>query len=499
MACLGVVLVDAVNTWYSAKSELTALAHNIEARSTQVRQESLSVALRMPEDEVCDRRGLRRLISRAHYVRNIGKIQGTRIYCDAMDGGAASIELGPPDAVRADGLRMWIRPDGLWGAMGYNAIVIDHASFVDALLPADTLVATFDVESGRSFAHSAPVPEGLATAAKQLGEGTLTASGYLAALSLSGDGNTLQIAARPLSSIRHAAVLSLPLFLLAGSVFGVVLAIAVLTALRRRGSLDSELRRALRQCQLQVALQPIVSVHDAGPCIVGFECLARWRLADGEFIPPTVFVPMCERAGLGSQLAICMATNLVRDFGGTLQAHPDVYVALNLSSADVADVQLLDYLDRIFAGARIPSSQLVIELTERTFEADGLEAGLAKLRKAGHRLSIDDFGTGASNASRLASLQPEMVKVDRSFLLHAESGGAAANLLAQLVGMAHSCGARVVIEGVETLRQSQLLREFDAIFAQGFFWHYPMTPADATQLLVRESHAINPDQERAIA
>jgi sensor c-di-GMP phosphodiesterase-like protein len=205
-----------------------------------------------------------------------------------------------------------------------------------------------------------------------------------------------------------------------------------------------------------------------------------------------VFVPMIEADGQGSELARCMVASVVSGFGEALRANPELYVALNLSSADVADGRLLDDIDGMLASAGLPTGQVVIELTERTFEAEGLATGLARLRRAGHRLSIDDFGTGASNASRLASFHPEMVKVDRSFLLHADADSHAAELLPQLVAMAHGCGAKVVIEGVETAAQASRLSGFGDVLAQGYYWHRPMTAADAARLLLAQAAAPAP-------
>jgi EAL domain-containing protein (putative c-di-GMP-specific phosphodiesterase class I) len=194
-------------------------------------------------------------------------------------------------------------------------------------------------------------------------------------------------------------------------------------------------------------------------------------------------VPLVETAGLGSELARCVAERLLSEFADTWRAHPALYVAFNLASADIADVRLLDDLSAMRSAAGIASSQVVIELTERTAEAPGLVAGLERLRRAGVRLSIDDFGTGVSNASRLATFKPEMVKVDRSFLLHADSASHAAELLPQLVAMARGIGSAVVVEGVETPEQAQLLAGLGGVFGQGYYWQRPMTAQEASRLL----------------
>lgn len=487
VALLGAAALNLANTWLSSRSELVSVARSIDDRSLRVRNESLALGKKIADDESCDPAHLRRLLSTAHYVKNIGKIRGTRVYCDALDGPEASIELGPPDVVRDDGIRVWATGRGLWAARGHNAVVMDPMSFVDAVLPPDTVVALLEAESGKMFVHSDPLPHGLFKDAWEAGPGIRVQGEYLTAVSRSSDQRTLEIAARPLAAVRHAASIALPRFLLAGALFGLLLGATVYIAMGRRRTLMSELRRALKRGHLHSVLQPIIHLEVAGAPVVGFECLARWCMRDGAEIPPTVFVPMIEQAGLGADLARCMAANLVQDFSATLKEFPGIYVALNLSSDDVADPRVLDEVDRLLAAGDVNRAQVVIELTERTFEAIGLEAGLERLRRSGHRLSIDDFGTGASNASRLATLQPDMVKIDRSFLLHAEGGSLAASLLPQLVAMARSCGAKVVIEGVETRQQAARVLSFGNVFAQGYYWHRPMGAAQARTLLAAEA------------
>jgi sensor c-di-GMP phosphodiesterase-like protein len=326
------------------------------------------------------------------------------------------------------------------------------------------------------------LPNALIQQAWRSGESTSEFDGHLVAVVYSRDGRWLEIATRPSSAVNSQVMAALPHFLLAGSLFGVVLSSTVAIMMGRRRSLPAELRRTLRRDKMQIALQPIVRFERGQPFVHGFECLARWSVA-GEDIPPAVFIPMVERDGLGADLARCVLRRLVKEFGATLQAYPQLHVAINLSSTEVADVDLLDDIDRILSGAGIEPRQVVIELTERVFEADGLARGLERLRLAGHRLSIDDFGTGASNASRLAQFAPELVKIDRSFVVHADGDGVAATLLPQLVDMARSCGAHVVVEGVETRDQAQRLGKLGEVLAQGFFWHPPMDAELATRLV----------------
>ncbi|MEO8161534.1 MAG: EAL domain-containing protein, partial [Arenimonas sp.] len=486
LALLAAVLLSAWSTWSQAKQELRTVVLAVDERSIQVRMESLLLSSKLPDTEDCNRTQLRALIANTHYVRDIGRLRGTTIYCNAEDGAGARIELGPPTTTRSDGVRMWITARGMWAARGHSFLRMDPMSFVDMQIPETITVAMLEGESGRLLVHSAHLPKSLFEAGAKLRQGELHQQGYVAAVSHSSDGRTIDMAVRSLDSIKAAYFATLPRTITLGAVAGVLLFALVMFAFVRHYSLMSELRRALHRCQLGAALQPIVDTTSGGAHVVGFECLARWTRLDGSSVSPSLFVPMVEAAGLGSALARCIVSSLVASFGATLRENPTLYVALNLSSADVADPRLLDDIDRVLTTAGIPTSQIVIELTERTFEAEGLAGGLERLRQAGHRLSIDDFGTGASNASRLASFRPEMVKVDRSFLLHADTDSHAAELLPQLVAMARDAGARVVIEGIETTAQAQFLAGYDDVFAQGYFWHRPMPAAEAARLVAAQ-------------
>jgi len=496
MAAFALVLIVSLGwaswtAWHSARRDLTTLARAVDQRSGQVRLEGVRLAEKLPDNDDCDRIQLRALLATTHYVRDIGRIHNTRIYCNAMDGAGARIELGPPTLMRdSDGVRMWISPRGLYAARGFSFLRMDPMSLIDIPLPADTTVAVIESESGHLMVHSDPLPKSLLQAAWKLREGELRQDGYLVEVSSSGDGRTVDLAARPLTALENAFLAALPKRLSFGAALGALAFALVMAAFLRYHSLMAELRRALRTRNLDIVLQPIVFVGADGNAarVAGFECLVRWAREDGTPVSPAVFVPMIESAGLGSELARCVTSAMLSSFGETLLAYPEVYVSLNFASADIADAKLLEDIGRMLAAARLPTSQIVIELTEsRGDETNGLAEGLKRLRSAGHRLSIDDFGTGSSNASRLASLSPEIVKVDRSFLLHADTASHAAELLPQLIGMARGLGAKVVVEGVETPEQAALLAGYGDVFGQGYYWHRPMAPAAAATLLANEA------------
>ena len=350
--------LSAWSTWNRAWADLGATASALDKRSLQVRKESKALASRLPDTEDCDRSQLRKLLASTHYVRDVARIRGNRIYCNAMDGSGARIDLGVPTIVRADGVSMWVSPRGIWAKRGFSVLRVDPMSFVDLPYPDHTTVALLEAESGRLLVHSSPLPKAVFDAARKQRIGRVREAGYLINVSLSEDARTIDLAVRPLRSVRAEFLAGLPAVLSIGALVGVALFALVMFAFVRHHSLMHELRRALKKRRLVAALQPIVAgpVGAASQRVVGFECLARWTREDGTEVSPALFVPMIEAAGLGSELARCMVASLVASFGATLRAHPSIYVSLNLSSADVADPRLLDDLDRMLSGAGIPTT-----------------------------------------------------------------------------------------------------------------------------------------------
>jgi EAL domain-containing protein (putative c-di-GMP-specific phosphodiesterase class I) len=117
---------------------------------------------------------------------------------------------------------------------------------------------------------------------------------------------------------------------------------------------------------------------------------------------------------------------------------------------------------------------LTLELTEGILLKDVSFAArqLAGLRALGIRISLDDFGTGYSSLSYLASMSADTIKLDKSFLNKEHSGGY--EIIDSVVAMAHKLGMKVVAEGVETLAQSDRLKELKCDELQGFYYSRPL-------------------------
>ena len=153
-----------------------------------------------------------------------------------------------------------------------------------------------------------------------------------------------------------------------------------------------------------------------------------------------------------------------------------VQVSVNLSPLNLSQPSLVATVTRILTDTGLAPRRLVLELTEGSVLENSAVAckALRGLKDLGVELWIDDFGVGHANIAYLQQLPCDVVKIDRSFL---EQHDKRRELLTGMISLAQQCGLRVVVEGIETPEQEQLLQELGCDLLQGFLMGRPM-PAE---------------------
>lgn len=245
-----------------------------------------------------------------------------------------------------------------------------------------------------------------------------------------------------------------------------------------RAQLRHRISQAVRESELDLDLQPIVA-GDSG-AVAGYEALVRWQRGD-QRIEAGEFVRFAERSGQIIHIGRAVI-GLLEDCAPELLAGlPDFgFLTFNMSVKEIADASLVD---RLVAGPLAQlAGQFVIEVTEseELLASGGVLGNLERLRAAGYRIALDDFGAGFSNFSRLEHLRPQLLKIDRLLLRQAAiNDGGGLSFLAAAIGVADSLGCEVVVEGVETEEQQRIVATLQVPFVQGHRFGRP-APLSAT-------------------
>lgn len=249
----------------------------------------------------------------------------------------------------------------------------------------------------------------------------------------------------------------------------------------RKLQLETDLRKAIEGNQLEIELQPIVTVSDHEVC--GFEALVRWRREDGRLVGADEFVKVAEDCGLVFNLDLWVLARVCR----LLSTWPDgsYRVAVNLSGRSLKQPDLVERIERVLAESGVRAERLEVEITESA-AIDSLQmatATLHRLRALGLRLSLDDFGTGYSSLSYLHRLPIDTVKIDRSFIDRIGTPSDDREIVRSIVELAHRLKLEVIAEGVETPGQLQALHALECERAQGYLFSRPVSCEGAKRLV----------------
>ncbi len=250
-----------------------------------------------------------------------------------------------------------------------------------------------------------------------------------------------------------------------------------------------ELRSALQGDELVVHLQPQVGFADGR--VVGVEALLRWQHPVRGLLSPADVLPAAEQAGLLRPLTdkVLELALTAAELWWSTDAVP---VSVNLSAANVNDVDLPSKVASALRRHGLPAEALTLELVEDTLMADP-ERGrqvLAELRRLGVRTSIDDYGTGYSSLAYLRHLPADELKLDRSLTADVVGDRRAGAIVRHTVALAHELGLRLVVEGVESAASCAALARLGCDIAQGYAIARPMPVADFLTWLDQPQHPL---------
>lgn len=254
-----------------------------------------------------------------------------------------------------------------------------------------------------------------------------------------------------------------------------------------RLQMEDELRQATRRRELQLVYQPIVNL-DTG-LLEGFESLVRWPHPRRGLIGPDEFIPIAEETGLihelGKWVLECSCAQAAvwnQRIGSGLKVH------VNVSKVQFMSDTIVNEIMTIVEDCGLDPALLVIEVTESVIMHDSrvVIPMLNELRKHGVQLAMDDFGTGYSSLAALHRFPINVLKIDREFIQRLNHSRPYAAIIEAIVTLAHNLDLDVVAEGVETQDELIALQSLNCDYAQGFYFHKPLSVEDAESLLLAD-------------
>ncbi|MGJ9416210.1 putative bifunctional diguanylate cyclase/phosphodiesterase [Massilia sp. CMS3.1] len=265
----------------------------------------------------------------------------------------------------------------------------------------------------------------------------------------------------------------------------------------RRADIEAQLRTALAEEQLFVVYQPVVGLNADGSTdySAGVEALVRWQHPTRGLVPPFDFIGIAEECGLIDQIGDFVLERACRDFmrwrAELGEAAPRL-MAVNLSRAQLAQLDWAAKVASILAQTGMPATSLQLEVTESLAAQDeDIQVRLHELKALGVKLALDDFGTGYSSLSSLHLLPVDTVKIDRSFVCKADTSHHHRVLIEATVKVAQSLGMNTVAEGIETAAQLEAVRAQSCAKGQGYFFSRPVVSGALVEWIAAHQGAVS--------
>ena len=279
-------------------------------------------------------------------------------------------------------------------------------------------------------------------------------------------------------------------------------ALRLVTAYPEAGALPSseelllldELREAIENDQFFLEYLPKLDLRSDR--FDGVEVLVRWQHPQQGVIEADKFISIAERNGLILPLTLRVITLAIGQLQAWQSAGITLSVALNLSVDLLRNPQFPNILSHVLASCGGRADQLLLEISERALAQDptSILNTLRGLQTQGHRISLDDFGTGSLSLPFLQKLPIVELKIDRSFVTTMARDPDAAVVVRSAISLANTLDLRVAAVGVENRETLDRLRELGCAEVQGYFVGSPMTAAKLEPWLAARPR---PDADRA--
>mgnify|MGYP002514165896 CR=1 FL=1 len=258
-------------------------------------------------------------------------------------------------------------------------------------------------------------------------------------------------------------------------------------ALEEEQQIVNEMANALEQEQFLVYFQPKYNVKSRQP--VGAEALVRMLDDDGKIVPPMSFIPYLEKTGMIIKLDFCVLEQVCKLIRNWLdEGIKPIRISVNLSRFDFQEDGAWEKMLKMISEYNIPREYLEFEVTETIFydDVEFIISKLRHLRAKGHKVSMDDFGSGYSSLNTVGLMPIDIIKFDRGFVQNSINTQKGLEIMSGLVDIFSKINLEVICEGVETEEEEKTIQQCGCDYVQGYFHDRPLPVADFEAKYIRK-------------
>ena len=249
---------------------------------------------------------------------------------------------------------------------------------------------------------------------------------------------------------------------------------------------DEDFAAALNMRQLVVHYHPQVSLSNGD--VVGMEALVRWDHPKHGLIFPQSFIDRFESLGLIDRLGWAVVEQALHDLTALrLVGGAGIGISLNVSVHSLLDPDFTDRLELLARERSVDVHAITLEVTESGLlrAIPSVRDGLARLRRKGFPVSIDNVGGAYATMSHLKLVPATELKIDRTIIDLMVQNSAERTRVERTIDTGHALGMRIVAEGIETEEQKAIVQAQGCEIAQGYLFSRPLPLDQMLAWLVR--------------
>ncbi|MCW8821580.1 MAG: GGDEF domain-containing phosphodiesterase [Sulfurovum sp.] len=249
-------------------------------------------------------------------------------------------------------------------------------------------------------------------------------------------------------------------------------------------TLHNEMYSALEKNEFEVYYQPVFDAKTKE--IVSAEALVRWVHPEHGIIAPNIFIPLMEKTGFIIELGHFVLVEVLKQ-----QKHWELFqfkqivVAINVASIELAAEGFVENVERQLNYHKINPELIRFEITENyeLINEENTQKYFYKLKKLGVGITLDDFGTGYSSFSYLKQFPGDLLKIDRTLVDDIVTNSENQRIVKAMIELGHTLGMKVVVEGIEDKKMSDLAILYECDYIQGYYFSKPIPVYEFQKLL----------------
>lgn len=249
--------------------------------------------------------------------------------------------------------------------------------------------------------------------------------------------------------------------------------------------LTQEIRLALKNKEFICYLQPKCQIETGQ--VIGFEALVRWQHPTKGIIGPNVFIPILERNRTIHHLDLIVWEAVCRQLHDWIEEGLEVVpISVNVSRTDFYSLDLLSVFKNLITKYDLPAGLIELEITESAYIENYkvITDVIEELSHFGFKISIDDFGSAYSSLNMMKDIDVSVLKLDIKFIQFTHKNlFRTMTILKAIKQMAKELNQIIIVEGVETQEQVNLLKQLNYHYAQGYYFYHPLPICQAQGLL----------------